>query len=124
MMNPHRNTRRMTLKKYGLYMADMMGRDPEWGEPFMPPAPTNIRDGYQEYSYHRHPEGTVRKSYESTVEEGTDNTPSPNKDMGYQEYREYFTHKVELICDVQDTPSLRLWLDGCKEYGIPSVYYG
>ena len=123
-MESHTRTRRITLKHYGLYMAEMMGRDPQWGKPFMPPAPTNIRDGYQEYSYHRHPEGTVRKSYESTVEEGTDNTPSPNRDMGYQEYREYFTYEVEKICDVQDTHELREWLRGCDKYGFPTVYYG
>ena len=125
MMNPHRNTRRMTLKKYGLYMADMMGRDPQWGEPFMPPAPTNIRDGYEEYSYHRqYATDRVEMCEPSTVEEGTDNTPRPTKDLGAGIYREYYTHKVEKICNVKDTHELREWLEGCYKYGFPSVYYG
>ena len=127
-MESHTRTRRMTLKKYGLYMAEMMGKDPEFWDgdvPFLPPAPTNIRDGYEQTSYHRgytYPDRP--QSFPTTVEEGTDITPKPNEDLGAGEYREYYTHKVEKICDVQDTPSLRLWLDGCKEYGTPSVYYG
>ncbi|MAR83263.1 MAG: hypothetical protein CMF55_00510 [Legionellales bacterium] len=129
------NIRTMTMKKYGLYMAQMMGRDPQWGEPFMPPAPTNIRDGYEEYAYTFHADEdraiSIPPSFHfisqdgrmDWVREGTDNTP--REPVGNAHYTtKFFTHDVEKICDVEFTEELEKWLKGCDTYGFPTVYYG
>ena len=114
---------RMTLRKYAMYTGEKMCGG------VVVPAPTNIRDGYEEGSHHRipsiyggAPKGKVK--FGTQVKEGTDNTPSPREDMGYQEWREYYTHDVEKICDVEDTPELREWVKGCEKYGFPTIYYG
>ena len=115
----------LKLNDYGMYMAANMIRHykGKYENQIVPPLPTNIRVGYVENSY-EHEEGEVGANHLSTIQEGTDNTPTVREIITATRYRGYWTHDPEMICDAPATPKLIKWLEEVGTYGVPTVYYG